>query len=415
MFCVSVGVLAQTTITWLVRDDAISAWAAERAAAYQRIRPDVNVEIIASDGWSYDSKLALLFASGDAPDLFGQWGSSGYVTHAHHGFLQTIDRFIAADGYDLSDFPPSLLNHYRYKGELVGLPVSMANLFMAYNTTLFERSGIEPIPDDWHAPGWTFDDLIDVARKLTVVDPQTNELERWGIYLWPGDLHLWAWLWGGDLFPREAYETGYPTHSLLTSSEVRQGLESIVELYRNGVTGPNEFQQGRTGMVLGAVWDLQAWLGTGVLQEMDFGLGVIPKGTQRTTVVFGDFIFMSSQTKHPEVVWDFMKFLAEPGRNSLAFYTGLTPARISDVYDWVETMYPDVPQEVLQNVVLTSLDVGRPTPGHTIFNWGQLRQPMVEATTLAVAGRSSVEAALLQAHDIVNAILHEMQMEVNAQ
>ena len=286
-------------------------------------------------------KLAFSLLPARPPTYFGQWGANGFVTHAHHGFFQTVDRFIAAEGYDLSDYPQALLNRYRYAvGKLVGLPVSMANLFMAYNTQLFERSGIEPIPSDWRHPGWTFDDLYEAARKLTVIDPQTDAMQQSGIYLWPGDLHLWAWLWGGDLFPPETYETGYPTASLLTSEEVRKGLDSIVELYRNRVIGPNEFEAGRTGMVLGALWDLQGSLGSGLLQEMEFGLGVMPKGTDRTTVMFSDIIFMSSQTKHPDVVWDFMKFLAQPGKHSLAFHTGLTPSRISDVFDWVDTMYP---------------------------------------------------------------------------
>ncbi len=75
---------------------------------------------------------------------------------------------------DASRFARSALDAATYQGKLYSAPFGSSMQVLFYNKAIFKAAGIEPPPADV-AKRWTWEKLVEVARKLT--DPAKNQ---WG-------------------------------------------------------------------------------------------------------------------------------------------------------------------------------------------------------------------------------------------
>ncbi len=73
-------------------------------------------------------------------DYVAQYGASG--------LYENLDPYIAATGYDVSDFSTGLLVSAQYDGKQVSLPFLHSTQVIYYNKTLADENGIE-IPEQW--------------------------------------------------------------------------------------------------------------------------------------------------------------------------------------------------------------------------------------------------------------------------
>ncbi len=116
--------------------------------------------------------LKTQIASGDAPDIVGPVGVRGMGSF--EGAWLDMAPLIEANGVDLSDFNPALVEFYNFAGQgQVGLPFGVSPSSLWYNKDLFDEAGLEYPPTEWGAPyadgdAWTFDKLADLAQFLTV-------------------------------------------------------------------------------------------------------------------------------------------------------------------------------------------------------------------------------------------------------
>src|SRR5205807_8370913 len=100
---------------------------------------------------------------------------------------------VAASRLDLSDFPPALLELFRYQGARYGLPRDNDTTVIYYNKGAFDAAGLA-----YPRADWTWDDLRALARALTLRDGD-GRVARYGFafeaaHWW----RLWVWQNGGD-------------------------------------------------------------------------------------------------------------------------------------------------------------------------------------------------------------------------
>ena len=87
-----------------------------------------------------------------------------------------------------------------------------------YNKTLFQRAGV-PEPTE----RWTWDDLLDAARKLTRADGS-----QWGINVgtgFEGQLLTFIWSAGGDYINKER------TRTTMDDPGTLEGLQWVADLF----------------------------------------------------------------------------------------------------------------------------------------------------------------------------------------
>lgn len=181
----------------------------------------------------------------DVVSIMDQWVPSLQM------LLQPIGEEIAAQGTDLSDFPPAHLRHGMIDGKLVGLPVRGHVQLLFYRTDLLEAAGVTP-PQTW-------EEMVTVAKAIQ------ESSDAAGVALPYGKLNgqnLMVWinlLWGngGDLFD----EDGTPAFN---SDAGIAATETYIGYLRDDQIAPagsavfveqdavNSFKQGNSAML--PVW-----------------------------------------------------------------------------------------------------------------------------------------------------------------
>src|SRR5581483_5692781 len=89
---------------------------------FQKIHPDVKVELQRVPWGEYNTKLLTQYAGGIAPDvIFASTDNIGDLYY--RGVLEPLDPYIQADkDFSLKDFYPTLINRFTVNGSLYVLP-----------------------------------------------------------------------------------------------------------------------------------------------------------------------------------------------------------------------------------------------------------------------------------------------------
>lgn len=128
---------------------------AKRLAQLEELTGIKAVHTYVPYGQLLDKITAEAMAGNDDYDLVtyqDTWGP------ALTPYLVPLDEMVAADGFDLSDYPPVFVECSSYKGTLYGLPVRAQAQLLFYRKDLFAEAGIEPPK--------TMDEMVAAAKAV---------------------------------------------------------------------------------------------------------------------------------------------------------------------------------------------------------------------------------------------------------
>ncbi len=89
------------------------------------------------------------------------------------GWAKPIQEFIDASGYDISKIEPNIAAYYTIDGKLYSMPFNSSTPLLYYNKTAFEKAGLDP-----NTPPKNFDEIVAMAKQLTVKDTSGNITQR---------------------------------------------------------------------------------------------------------------------------------------------------------------------------------------------------------------------------------------------
>ncbi|MBI3974358.1 MAG: extracellular solute-binding protein [Chloroflexi bacterium] len=92
---------------------------------------------------------------------------------AARGALLGLNKYINRDRYDLKDFWPWCTQGVKWKGEIYAMHGDNNANLLYYNRNLFQQAGVA-LP----TTNWTWDNLLDAARKLTRRAGDNGVLQR---------------------------------------------------------------------------------------------------------------------------------------------------------------------------------------------------------------------------------------------
>ncbi len=148
-----------------------------RAQQFTDQYPWIKVDLLTDTGYE---KLVAQIAAGEPGDVI--WMSTGVGTYfemAALGNLLDIGPLVAADKYDLKQHIPVAIDTARIvDSKLFGLPSLMhpSHIGLFYNVNLFETAGVQP-----PTLSTTYDELVDIARKMTRGQTPDGRPAQWGI------------------------------------------------------------------------------------------------------------------------------------------------------------------------------------------------------------------------------------------
>ncbi|MBI3971968.1 MAG: extracellular solute-binding protein [Chloroflexi bacterium] len=348
---------------------------------FKKVAPNVEVvhEIFAAQpGDSYTTKLYTMYSAGTPPDVFG-FGQN-YMGFWARGMLMDLTPLITRDKYDLNQFLTGLPDKFKVKGKYYGIPqLTTFGTLLFYNKKLFDDAGVKYPPVDWDDRSWTYEKMVDIARRLTK-NPGTPEA-IYGLNYSPQRPTMYAWNFGGDAYLPEHWTNGIAPRTQLDSEASLRGHEFAQDVRwkhhvapRTGTdptTGIN-FIGGRYAMDVNGGWNF--W-GYTVIKDFKWAAAAIPHQANNKNVAYNDFWEMSSQTKEKEATWAFIKHLASPEvQKPYSELTGTPPTTKAAIDIWYKRYEGIMTRADLEKCVQSAIDPKRSqeSADHLFIDWSQL-------------------------------------------
>jgi multiple sugar transport system substrate-binding protein len=276
---------------------------ARAAADYQRIHPNVKIEINNSLGWGdYWTRLPVAVASGTGPDLM-------------HFHLAYYTQFIPGLA---EPFPTDLTNAiisdyngvepFMYEGKLYTIPVGNMTGAMFYNKALWAQAGLtdNDIPKTW-------DELRAVAKKLTKTDASGRNTVN-GLEL-PDGWFLLALNYqkGYFAFGDDGKHTKLNNPGALEAAKMLQDWITVDKISSAGSGAPQErFGNQQSAIMYAWTW-AGAWLEGNVGSRFEWGVFPTPTfpGAQvvdRNNPEVSAVVNANSPADKKAAALDFLKF-----------------------------------------------------------------------------------------------------------
>ena len=269
---------------------------------FEKKYPNVKIEyksgIMKDD---YSSWLANEITKGTTPDLFMVL-SSDFNTLSSIGILKDLNRLIKEDQIDTSMFYQSALlagnNSSQY-----ALPYEINPTIMCINHDLLTKENIEIPSSDW-----TIDDFYKICTQVTKDTNHDKSIDQYGCdgFDWKNAIDCY----GLNIFEEDS--------CYLDKKEVKEALSyltKINELSKGYQISSEDFDQGKVAfcpLTLAQYRTYQPYPYR-ISKYTSFRWSCIPMpGTKTNTVTTHldtSLIGMSSQTKHSQMAWEFLKML----------------------------------------------------------------------------------------------------------
>lgn len=277
--------------------------------------PNVIVQLEPVSGRDYYARLLTQLAAKAAPDIM-QIGDDAVPSFVSKNAFVPLDTYLKGINFDPSIYLPGLLDPGKINGVQYLLPKDYSPLAVYYNKTLFDAASV-PYPVE----GWTWEDLLATAQKLTVKDASGN-VTQWGIQLpaaWTTGFEYWVAAAGGSLISAD----GKTFTGVMDSPEVARAVQFYADLYNKYQVAPppadmnafgggnSEFANGKAAMML-----FGRWPQGGFKTNPNISLGVVapPQDKVRANILFWGGFGIATSSSQPEIAFKYLSFVSgEPG------------------------------------------------------------------------------------------------------
>ena len=277
--------------------------------------PNVIVQLEPVSGRDYYARLLTQLAAKAAPDIM-QIGDDAVPSFVSKNAFVPLDTYLKGINFDPSIYLPGLLDPGKINGVQYLLPKDYSPLAVYYNKTLFDAASV-PYPVE----GWTWEDLLATAQKLTVKDASGN-VTQWGIQLpaaWTTGFEYWVAAAGGSLISAD----GKTFTGVMDSPEVARAVQFYADLYNKYQVAPppadmnafgggnSEFANGKAAMMI-----FGRWPQGGFKTNPNISLGVVapPQDKVRANILFWGGFGIATSSSQPEIAFKYLSFVSgEPG------------------------------------------------------------------------------------------------------
>jgi multiple sugar transport system substrate-binding protein len=259
--------------------------------------PGYEVEF-QSDPWgTWETKYKVMFASGNAPDVFIV-NNPDFPTFANSGYLLDLGEKLSEDAF--KDFFPGILSMYTWNGKHMALPYTTDARVLWYNKELFKQAGLDP-----EKPPATWAELKDYALKITEKTDAAGFGMDLGLKEFPAQSLFTAS--SGSIIQVDDSGTITPNVNTAEFKDYLQLLKDMEPAYEADFATLDHlkvatlFAQQKVGMVLAGTWvtDQNADMKTAGF----YGQSLVPKynaGAPDGSFGGGFGIGISAKSKHPE-------------------------------------------------------------------------------------------------------------------
>lgn len=344
-------VLAMGTMAFAEEDGKVhitySYWGTPDEAAatqatldiYNASQDEVFVDLMCIPNEEYVTKLQAMAISGEMPDC-GIMSEAGLLAFANAGLIAD-----ASHMYDGKDSQP--LDCVTFKAD--GVPVAFSGcnevLLLYYNKDMFDAAGIE-YPPCTAEDAWTWEEFIDVAKKLTIDANGKHPGEegfdfdavvQYGAVAdnWTWQLEVWALSNGGRWFSEDGKEV------VINSPEAIEAIQKVADLTLveqvqplnmgledNGII--RSVASGTVAMATGGAWNMGTCMSS---SGINFGIGVLPYMKEKVTTATSGPQVVFAGSEHEKEAMDFIAWYIQEENSWGLIDTGIWMPLLEKYYN----------------------------------------------------------------------------------
>ena len=362
--------------------------------AFMKANPDIKVEITGYTGDQAGfTKLTQAVQGGQSVDAF-RLPSDILPLLVKDGLVAPIDDFLTAQ--DKADIFPQLLEAVQDGGKTYSWPLWVPPVAMYLNLDIFTERGVDPPKGNW-----TYDQFIEVAKKLTFTRSNGDQVYGYTGGIDPGLVNTWPFIIGDGALPLSKDNTSYTWNT----ADAVSGLKKLVDLAQvHKVTPPDfgaqtvaDIASGFKDRKLYAMYSEPSGASAGYrADKLNFDIGAMPTGKSGKLVTAGGIGLISvaaiSDRQKLQAGMDLGRYLtsAQVAQDVDGFYLAPGARKSVKTKDPIDKFDPYV-------------DPCYITP--IIAEWPQIRTIIHPNIQNAVFGKITPEQALQNPEAEINGIL----------
>src|SRR6266542_1678746 len=156
---------ASGTVSWMYSANPATSGFDKIAEAWPAKYPTVKLEPLYTPD-DYDNKLLALYTGGNPPDVL-RLNDDYILGYKTKNLIAALDKYVKASNQKKDDFYPAVYDFPVYDGKHYSWFLGANPRMIFYNVDLFKKNGVPLPPTKWEQTGWTFDNFVDTARRLT--------------------------------------------------------------------------------------------------------------------------------------------------------------------------------------------------------------------------------------------------------
>jgi multiple sugar transport system substrate-binding protein len=371
-------------------------------AAYQKLvdafqveHPEIKVEVIQVPGSDYDKRLSADIAAKNPADVVFL-NYRFYAGYANAGALEPLGGYLQKSKLiKESDFYPEAINPFKWKGELMCIPLNISSLVVYYNKELFTQAGV-PFP----AAGWTWDDFLAAAQKLTKDTNGDGVAEQFGAGIQASLIRLAPFVWqaGGEIVDDESNPTKLmlDTNEAFDAADFFVGLQTVNHVVPNAEQEASEnsesrFINGRTAMYFNSRRSVTTFRES---VKFDWDVAALPQSKTPATILHSDGYCMPSAAKNKDAAWVFIEFANSVEGQTIITGTGRTVPSLKAVAESTAFLDPNA-KPASSHVFLDVIPAIRALP--IVPKWAEIEDIAGEEIARGFYGETDVYDAMLRA------------------
>lgn len=369
--------------------------------------PDVQINIMWGTWETSDEFLQTSFRGGNPPDII-HTDTDVLAEYGLMGFVSPLNNYISNEM--LNDIFPWLFTECSdLKGNIYGVPWLQEIQVVFYNKDIFKENGIT-VPDN-RMIGW--DELLDIAQKVTIRDSKTGEVKRWGFLAPTMEYFHWALIEQNDGHVLVMDDKG--KWKVEIDDNAKEAIEFYISLITKYKVSPPDvmsidytslmqnFLNGRYAMVTFGCWNRRFL----VQSKMDNWGMLLVTGKNIVSPSNPQGLGISKACKYKEEAFRFVEFLTNTENSAdMAYADWLFPVRNSSVEDprFRSTEYE---WNILYSWLPYARNVRSNMPGYLTFEW-QAFVPQIERVIL---GEITIDEAFKNIEKEGNKVLKRLGLQ----
>lgn len=275
-------------------------------------------------GQNYEEKMRTLLAAGTPYDVHRI--NDDYVRgHGAKGLLTDLLPYIRRDRIKREDFWEFIYDFASHEGKYWAWSTGNQPRVLYVNKTLFQNKAVQaPLFDQWDPPGWTWEDMVTAAQRLT--DTSNPDRPTYGVNFYEDTGYEQTILvnFGVDdgIYSKDGKRWTMASPKGIDAVQAAIDLHCRLRVQRpfnhneggTRVGGAALFSQGRLGMHYGTMTAMTAFRRD--IRDFDWDIAPVPKKEKRVTEGSLICYCVPKDARNPDGAWQLLQHMTgeESGR-----------------------------------------------------------------------------------------------------